>query len=50
VRVPAFEPAPELDLAAEAAHEWRWVTAEEAAELPTRPDDLAARLSRAIDS
>jgi 8-oxo-dGTP pyrophosphatase MutT (NUDIX family) len=44
VRVPAFEPAPELDLAEEGAHEWRWVTADEAEALPTRPDDLADRL------
>jgi len=44
VRAPAFEPAPELDLAAEGAHEWRWVTADEAEELPTRPDDLGDRL------
>lgn len=50
VRTPAFEPAPELALADEGAHEWRWVGADEAAALPTRPDDLAERLSRASGS
>ena len=52
VRVPAFEPASELDLAGEGCHELRWVTADEAAGLPTRPADLAEqlRLSRASGS
>ena len=45
VRVDALEPAPEHDLAAEGCHELRWLTVSEAAELPTRPEDLAARLS-----
>jgi 8-oxo-dGTP pyrophosphatase MutT (NUDIX family) len=44
VRVRAFEPAPELDLADEGVHEWRWFTADEAAELSTRPADLPDRL------
>ncbi|MEP6812451.1 MAG: NUDIX domain-containing protein [Actinomycetota bacterium] len=46
VRVDAFEPAPELDLAAEGCHELRWLSADEVAELPTRPEDLAERLKR----
>jgi TDG/mug DNA glycosylase family protein len=50
VRVPAFEPTPELDLALEGAHEHRWVTVDEAAALPTRPADLAEHLSRASGS
>lgn len=45
VRVDAFDPEPEADLAAEGCHELRWVTAAEAAALPTRPDDLAERLA-----
>ncbi|HKI90949.1 MAG TPA: NUDIX domain-containing protein [Gaiellaceae bacterium] len=48
VRVPAFDPAPEHDLADEGCHELRWVTATEAAALPTRPEDLAERLRRLI--
>jgi 8-oxo-dGTP pyrophosphatase MutT (NUDIX family) len=50
VRVDAFEPAPELDLAAEGCHEVRWLTADEVAELPTRPEDLAERLRNASGS
>jgi 8-oxo-dGTP pyrophosphatase MutT (NUDIX family) len=50
VHVDAFEPAPELDLAAEGCHELRWLTAGEVAELPTRPDDLAERLRNASGS
>jgi 8-oxo-dGTP pyrophosphatase MutT (NUDIX family) len=50
VRTPAFTPAPEVDIALEGAHEHRWVTADEAAQLPTRPPDLAERLSRASGS
>ncbi len=44
VRVQSFEPKPELDLAAEGCHEIRWLTPDEVAGLPTRPDDLAERL------
>jgi 8-oxo-dGTP pyrophosphatase MutT (NUDIX family) len=44
VRVPPFELAPELDLEAEGCHEQRWVSVDEAAELETRPEDLADRL------
>jgi 8-oxo-dGTP pyrophosphatase MutT (NUDIX family) len=44
VRVERFEPAPELDLAAEGCHEMRWFAADELEGVPTRPDDLAARL------
>jgi 8-oxo-dGTP pyrophosphatase MutT (NUDIX family) len=50
VRVDAFEPAPELDLAAEGCHELRWLTAAEVTGLPTRPVDLAARLRSASGS
>jgi double-stranded uracil-DNA glycosylase len=50
VRADAFEPAPELELAAEGCHEVRWVTADEAAELPTRPEDLPERLRNASGS
>jgi TDG/mug DNA glycosylase family protein len=46
VRVNAFEPVPQLDLEAEGCHEVRWVTAEEVATLPTRPEDLAERFRR----
>ncbi|MHB8468691.1 MAG: uracil-DNA glycosylase family protein [Gaiellaceae bacterium] len=46
VRVASFEPAPQLDLAAEGAHEYRWFTAEQLAGVPTRPTDLADRLTR----
>jgi hypothetical protein len=45
VRVDA-EPVPELDLVAEGCHELRWVSADEAAALSTRPEDLAERLKR----
>ncbi len=41
VRVTPFEPAPELDLAAEGCHEQRWFEAGELSGLPTRPVDLA---------
>ena len=44
VRVESFEPAPELDLAAEGCHEVRWFAVDELEGVPTRPDDLAARL------
>jgi len=48
VRVPtAFEPAPELDLRAEGAHEERWFAAGELTGLPTRPANLAELVSRA---
>ncbi len=43
VRVDAFEPQPELDLAAEGCHEQRWFTLDELDGLPTRPEDLATR-------
>ena len=46
VRVPHFEPAPRLDMAAEGGHEMRWFAADELEDLPTRPADLAARLRR----
>jgi 8-oxo-dGTP pyrophosphatase MutT (NUDIX family) len=44
VRVEPFEPVLHDGLVAEGCHELRWVTAEEAATLPTRPADLAERL------
>lgn len=47
VRVPHFEPAPRLDMAAEGGHEMRWFDVDELEELPTRPADLAARLRNA---
>jgi double-stranded uracil-DNA glycosylase len=50
VRVPSFEPAPELDLREEGCLEERWVTPEELATLPTRPADLAAIVSSASGS
>jgi double-stranded uracil-DNA glycosylase len=50
VRVPAFENAPQLDLTEEGSHEERWFRADELAGLPTRPPDLAERLSRASGS
>jgi 8-oxo-dGTP pyrophosphatase MutT (NUDIX family) len=50
VRVPAFEPAPELNPSDEGVLEHRWVTAVEAAELTTGPPDLGERLSRASGS
>jgi 8-oxo-dGTP pyrophosphatase MutT (NUDIX family) len=49
VRVDAFEPKPELDLAAEGCHEQRWFTVDELEGIPTRPEDLAARV-RAFSS
>ena len=50
VRVPAFEIAPQLDLRDEGSHEERWFTIDELEGLPTRPSDLAKRLSRASGS
>ncbi|MEN3342106.1 MAG: double-stranded uracil-DNA glycosylase [Actinomycetota bacterium] len=50
VRVQPFEPAPELELETEGCHELRWLTAAEAGSLPTRPSDLARRLSCASGS
>jgi TDG/mug DNA glycosylase family protein len=47
VRVPAFEPAPELDLREEGSLEERWFTPHELATLETRPVDLAEIVSRA---
>jgi TDG/mug DNA glycosylase family protein len=44
VRVPAFDIAPELDLADEGSHEERWFSVDELAGLPTRPPDLAEHL------
>jgi double-stranded uracil-DNA glycosylase len=49
VRVPAFELAPRLDLEAEGCREQRWFTLDELAGLPTRPEDLAARIRNASD-
>jgi double-stranded uracil-DNA glycosylase len=50
VRVPAFDPAPQLDLRAEGAHEERWFTVDELAGVPTRPPDLVTRLRNASGS
>jgi 8-oxo-dGTP pyrophosphatase MutT (NUDIX family) len=50
VRIPAFEPAPRIDMASEGAHEMRWFAADELGGLPTRPGDLAARLRNASGS
>jgi double-stranded uracil-DNA glycosylase len=44
VRTPAFEPAPEVDLAAEGTGEFRWFAADELDELETAPRNLAALL------
>ena len=41
-----FELAPELDLADEGVHEHGWFTLDEAARLPTSPEDLAERIRR----
>ena len=50
VRVPHFEPAPRLDMAAEGGHEMRWFDPDELEGVPTRPEDLAARLRNASGS
>jgi TDG/mug DNA glycosylase family protein len=50
VRVPAFEPAPELDLRLEGSLEERWFTPEEVAGLTTRPPGLAEILRNASGS
>jgi TDG/mug DNA glycosylase family protein len=50
VRVPSFEPKPELDLRAEGSLEERWFAADELATLATRPADLAEIVSRASGS
>lgn len=50
VRVPSFEPAPELDLRDEGCLEERWFGPDELETLPTRPADLAEIVSRASGS
>jgi double-stranded uracil-DNA glycosylase len=50
VRVPSFEPAPELDLRAEGSLEERWFAPDEIAGLATRPANLAELVSSASDS
>lgn len=50
VRVPSFEPAPELDLSEEGSLEERWFAPDELATIPTRPADLAEIVSRASGS
>jgi 8-oxo-dGTP pyrophosphatase MutT (NUDIX family) len=50
VRVPSFEPSPELDLRAEGSLEERWFAPGELGTLPTRPLDLAEIVSRASGS
>jgi TDG/mug DNA glycosylase family protein len=50
VRVPSFEPRPELDLRAEGSLEERWFEPGELGTLPTRPLDLAEIVSRASGS
>ncbi|HZC31264.1 MAG TPA: hypothetical protein VE261_07065, partial [Gaiellaceae bacterium] len=50
VRVAGFEPAPQLEMAAEGAHEMRWFAPDELEGLPTRPDALAERLRNASGS
>jgi len=47
VRVPSFEPAPELDLRDEGCLEEQWFGLDEISTLPTRPPDLAETISRA---
>src|SRR5204863_1047534 len=47
VRVAPFEPVPDEDPTVEDIRELDWFTAAEAAELPTRPEDLALRLRSA---
>jgi TDG/mug DNA glycosylase family protein len=46
VHTAPFELAPELDLADEGMHEHGWFTLDEAAQLPTSPDDLADLIRR----
>jgi TDG/mug DNA glycosylase family protein len=50
VRVPWFDPKPELDLRAEGSLEERWFAVDELATLATRPADLAEIVSRASGS
>jgi double-stranded uracil-DNA glycosylase len=50
VRVPSFEPEPELDLRAEGSLEERWFAPEELEGLTTRPAELAEIVSSASDS
>jgi TDG/mug DNA glycosylase family protein len=50
VRVPAFDPEPELDLRAEGSLEERWFSKDELGALPTRPPNLAEIVSSASDS
>jgi double-stranded uracil-DNA glycosylase len=50
VRVPSFEPAPELDLRDEGCLEERWFGVEEIGALPTRPPGFAEIVSRASGS
>jgi TDG/mug DNA glycosylase family protein len=50
VRVPPFEPAPELDLRLEGSLEERWFALDELATLLTRPPNLAEIISSATDS
>ena len=50
VRVEAFDPVPELELAEEGVHEVGWFTAGQLAQMSTRPDDLAERLRNASGS
>lgn len=45
VRVPPFEPAPRVDMAAEGGHEMRWFSAAELGGVPTRPADLGRRVA-----
>ena len=47
MRVAPFEPVPDEDPTVEDIRELGWFTAAEAAELPTRPEDLALRLRSA---
>lgn len=49
VRVPSFEPKPELDLRAEGSLEERWFTRDVLGTLPTRPRDLLEIVSSASD-
>jgi double-stranded uracil-DNA glycosylase len=50
VRVPSFEPDPEVDLRAEGSLEERWFAPDELRTLPTRPLDLAEIVSSASGS
>jgi hypothetical protein len=49
VRVPSFEPDPQVDLRAEGSLEERWFAPDELGTLPTRPVDLGEIVSCTSD-